>query len=297
MTGRTSADPWAQALLGGVDFTSAPRARKPITLAWGRLQGQTLQSRDARQSGHSVWVMEGIEMAETWGTFEGWLQRPGPWVVAFDFPFGLPRAFIEAQGWLGTGTAWSDVTRELARLERRELVARCRAFCAPRPPGAKFAHRATDQPAGSSPSMKWVNPPVVLMLQEGAPRLLASGVDLPALHPGDPGRVALEGYPALIARELVGRASYKSDDPRLREDAARRELRSRMVAGLESGLDRLGLRAELGVWRSTLVDDPSADRLDAVLCAVQAAWAWQQRFRRFGLPEAVDPLEGWIVGA
>ena len=34
--------------------------------------------------------------------------------------------------------------------------------------------------------MKWVNPPVVLMLHAGAPRLLAAGVTIPGLCRGDP---------------------------------------------------------------------------------------------------------------
>ena len=38
--------------------------------------------------------------------------------------------------------------------------------------GGKFAHRATDGPAGSSPSMKWVNPPVAFMLHAGVPLLI-----------------------------------------------------------------------------------------------------------------------------
>ena len=50
------------------------------------------------------------------------------------------------------------------------------------------------------------------MLHAGAPRLLKAGVHLPGLHDGDPTRVALEGYPALLAREVLGRRSYKSDD-------------------------------------------------------------------------------------
>ncbi len=47
--------------------------------------------------------------------------------------------------------------------------------------------------------------------------------------------------------------------------------------------------------REALVADPSADRLDAVLCLVQAAWASGRP--RHGLPEGVDPVEGWIVSA
>lgn len=44
-----------------------------------------------------------------------------------------------------------------------------------------------------------------------------------------------------------------------------------------------------------LADDPKADGLDALLCAVQAAWAWRQREHQFGMPADCDPLEGWIA--
>ena len=43
------------------------------------------------------------------------------------------------------------------------------------------------------------------------------------------------------------------------------------------------------------MDDGSADRLDAVLCLMQAAWAAKRR--GWGLPDDVDPLVGWIVSA
>ena len=45
----------------------------------------------------------------------------------------------------------------------------------------------------------------------------------------------------------------------------------------------------------TLVEDPSGDELDALLCATQAAWAWAKRNQNFGLPADSDPLEGWIA--
>jgi hypothetical protein len=44
-----------------------------------------------------------------------------------------------------------------------------------------------------------------------------------------------------------------------------------------------------------LADDPGADHLDALLCAVQAAWAWRCRDAGYGLPADLDPLEGWIT--
>ena len=76
--------------------------------------------------------------------------------------------------------------------------------------------------------MKWVNPPVAFMLHAGAPALLDAGVHLPGLHEGDPARVALEGYPGLLARELVGNRSYKADDKA--RAAAKRFLESLRLA-------------------------------------------------------------------
>jgi hypothetical protein len=118
---------------------------------------------------------------------------------------------------------------------------------------------------------------------------------VPGLHAGDRQRVALEGYPGLLAREVLGARSYKSDD-RAKQTPERLIARKDLVEALEQGRSRLGLRLRLShALRDDLVADPSADRLDAVLCLVQAAWAAEQP--DFGLPRPVDPLEGWIVTA
>jgi hypothetical protein len=45
----------------------------------------------------------------------------------------------------------------------------------------------------------------------------------------------------------------------------------------------------------TLADDPSGDKLDALLCAIQAAWAWTMRGHGYGAPPGTDLLEGWIA--
>ena len=137
------------------------------------------------------------------------LREPGPWVGAFDFPFGLPRELVQALGW---PRQWLPLMRHYQALDRPRSARTFKAFCDARPAGAKFAHRACDRPAGSSPSMKWVNPPVAYMLHAGVPLLIDAGVHLPGLHAGDRGRVALEAYPGLLARELIGTRSYKADD-------------------------------------------------------------------------------------
>ncbi|HEY1397793.1 DUF429 domain-containing protein [Roseateles sp.] len=265
--------------LVGVDFTSAPTARKPIRLAFGRRQGSVLK-------------LERQTAIATLEAFESWLAEPGPWLGGFDLPFGLPRELVETLGW---PTEWAPLIAYYAGLSRAEIRATFAAFCDARPVGGKFAHRACDGPAGSSPSMKWVNPPVAYMLHAGVPRLVRAGVHLPGLHAGDATRVALEAYPGLLARELIGARSYKSDD-RAKQTPERLIARKDMIEALEQGRSRLGLRLKLShAQRDELADDGSGDKLDAVLCLMQAAWADARP--DYGLPAGMDPLEGWIVCA
>lgn len=143
--------------------------------------------------------------------------------------------------------------------------------------------------------MKWVNPPVALMLHAGAPALMQSGVSLP-MRAGDPQRLALEAYPGLLARRVLGRESYKSDEPARRFCPDRRAARVRLIEALGSGLNG-SAPLDFGPWAQACLDDPGADLLDAVLCLVQAHQAWTARGERWLMPEPIDPVEGWIIGA
>jgi hypothetical protein len=239
-------------------------------------------------------VLHRLERLDSLDAFALWLARPGPWIGGFDFPFGLPRQLVEHLGW---PAQWRDCIEHYAGLTRADIRTTFAAFCAARPAGSKFAHRAFDKQAGSSPSMKWVNPPVAYMLHAALPRLLAAGVHIPGLHAGDPQRVALEAYPGLLARELIGRRSYKNDD-KAKQTPERLIARKDLLTALENGQTRLGLRIKLSnAQRDTLVHDASGDSLDAVLCLVQAAWAHGHGAPLYGLPADLDPLEGWIVSA
>mgnify|MGYP006151995977 FL=1 len=151
--------------------------------------------------------------------------------------------------------------------------------------------------------MKWVNPPVAFMLHAGVPLLLDAGVSLPGLHQADPQRIALEAYPGLLARSVLGSRSYKSDD-KAKQTPERLIARKDLLHTLEMGsaplLQGSGLRLKLShAQHDELVADASGDRLDAVLCLLQAAWALTQHqggHARYGLPD-FDPLEGWIITA
>jgi hypothetical protein len=263
----------------GVDFTCAPRRAKPITIACGFLTGNRLR-------------LEEIERHETFAGFEAFLRRPGPWIGGFDFPFSLPRELARDLRW---PTRWPALVAHCAGMDRLQLRAVLDRYRNSRPAGNKYAHRATDLPAGSSSPMKLVNPPVALMFHEGAPRLLAAGVHVPALADGDRKRVALEAYPGLLVRKQLGlRASYKSDT-RSEQTPAREAVRRQVLAALLAGKP-LSIRLCLGRSLERQVRaDGSGDLLDAALCAVQAAWAARQP--RFGLPGRVPSGEGWIISA
>lgn len=281
----------------GCDFSSRPTARKPITMALGRLL-----------AGDTVVLQELLEFASL-DAWAAWLARPADaaqsaqsaWVGGFDLPFGLPRELVEQLGW---PTDWAACMDHYAGLTRQAIREQFRAFCAARPAGGKFAHRATDGPAGASPSMKWVNPPVAYMLHAGLPLLRAAGVHLPGLQrpgEGDARRVALEAYPGMLARAVIGRLSYKSDEP-VRQTPERHQARVQLLAALESGDNPLALRLRIDAeeTRNQLLADGSGDRLDAVICMLQAAWAAARHAQGdalYGLPHDLDPLEGWIVTA
>ena len=104
----------------------------------------------------------------------------------------------------------------------------------------------------------------------------------------------------MLAREILDKRSYKSDD-RAKQSAERLIARKDVITALEQGRTRLDLRLKLShAQRDALVDDARGDSLDAVLCLMQAAWAQTQQVNGapcYGLPDGVDPLEGWIVTA
>src|SRR3954462_13620623 len=89
--------------LAGVDFTSAPRRGKPIVWAWGRWQRPGLLK------------LERFEEKTSHAAFEESLRQPGPWLAAFDMPFGLPRELVAVLGWpadwAGSMTHYAGLTR------------------------------------------------------------------------------------------------------------------------------------------------------------------------------------------
>lgn len=261
----------------GIDFTSAPSGRKPITCLQAQLSGNTL-------------AFESLTEWTDFSQFENALVQSGPWIAGLDLPFGQSRRFIQNIGWPDT---WAGCMTHVASMTRQQFRSALDDYRRDRPPGDKEHRRRCDIQVGAISPQKLYGVPVGLMYFEGAPRIYQSGVTIPGLHEGDPSRIAIEAYPGLLARTLIGRRSYKND-------TRRKQSPDHMDARVQI-LDQLTTDGVLSTHGTqvdaprSLAEDPTGDHLDSLLCAVQAAWAWQQRDRGFGMPADMDRLEGWIV--
>lgn len=265
----------------GVDFTSRPRKAKPITCAECRFDGQTL-------------TLTSIETLPSFATFESWLTTPGPWIAGMDFPFGQSRILIQNLGW---PRDWSAYMAIIAAMSREEFVKLLEDYKRDREPGDKEHLRETDRLAKSASPQKIYNPPVGKMFYEGATRLYRSPLSIEPMRPTNDNRVVIEVYPALFIRHYIGRTAYKTDTKAKQtqeKQAARIELlRALQAKAFYHEYDfHLAVTAE---FRDRLIEDAAGDELDAVICAIEAAWSWNQRNKNLGVPKSVDQSEGWIV--
>lgn len=262
----------------GIDFTSAPRRSKPITCAICRLSGDVLE----------------VESLLAWDDFHGFeavLSGAGEWVAAVDFPLGQPRRLVEALGW---PAAWAGYVARVGSMTKEEFVDEITNYCAQRPKGDKHHLRETDRRCRSCSPMMLYGIPVGKMFYEGAPRVLNSGASVLPCRPNESTRIVVEAYPALLARRIVGKSSYKNDNKTKGELLA--PVRREIVNGYEAVENPIGVQLVVpSAIRQSILDESSADKLDSILCALQLAAAARREPRRLGVPADADSLEGWIV--
>ncbi len=266
----------------GLDFTSVPRGRKPITVVETNLVNQLLQ------------VDPELICLPSLAAFEVFLNQTGPWLAGLDFPFGQPQKLIKNLGWPET---WSGYVGLIANMSLNEFEATLTTYRRSRPTGDKHHLRLTDLKARARSPMMLVGVPVGKMFFQGAPRLLQSNVSVLPCRPTNDNRIVLETYPALVARRWIGSASYKND-AKNKQTAAQAAARQNIIEGIlsPSFATEFGFGLELEtVLADRLSQDPTGDQLDALLCALQAAWAYLQSDRRYGIPLDCDPAEGWII--
>ncbi len=265
----------------GIDFTSAPRRGKAITVAEAELRDRVLN------------IAKGRDLTRT-EEFSDFLQAPGPWIAAIDFPFGQPRKLVLDCRW---PSSWEGYVDYIGCMDKETFENHLRNY-EDAESGKRRLRRKTDIIAGSLSPMQLDFTPVGKMFFVGAPLLLRSPCAVVPFRLGRTGAgVLVEGYPKLVAAKAIGKRGYKSDLPSPKSPD-RREVRHSILKWIQDyeAQQIYGLIVELdGTVASDCLDDPKGDKLDAVLCAMQAAWSWTQRCNRYGVPEECDLLEGWIV--
>lgn len=266
----------------GLDFTSAPGPRKPITCVEAELAEQQLT------------ISDDLLRLTSFSAFERFLAQPGPWLAGFDFPFGQPRRLIQNLGW---PESWAGYVEKIGAMTPQAFEATLAAYRHSRPPGDKHHRRQTDLKANARSPMMLFGVPVGKMFFQGAPRLLKAGVSVLPCHPTSANRLAVEVYPALVVRRWIGARSYKQEAKKKQipeQAAARRDI----VAALSSDDFQAYYGFSLQMSQATAAacgDDPTGDTLDALLATIQAGWAYSQRTHNFGILSDCDPVEGWIV--
>lgn len=261
----------------GIDFTSAPTKKKAITCAHCWFEGEILMLKNEMQ-----WT--------SFVEFEAFLRHDGEWIVGIDFPFGQPRRFIENIGW---PNVWVDYTRYATNLGKQGFKDALSAYRSTRQKGDKQHLRETDRRSGGVSPMMLYGVPVGLMYFEGAQRLLESPASVLPMKHSDPDRIIVEAYPGVVVKNLMGNKDNYKDEKNKSQSDRFRDKRNAILRILSKPENPYGFSI---LADKALVDDTTGDRLDALLCAVQAAWAWQRKDDNFGIPESVDVLEGWIPG-
>lgn len=264
----------------GLDVTSRPSRRKPITCAVCAFDQRVLH-------------VETVEPLESFDAFEAMLRRPGPWVGGLDFPFGQPRQLVEDLGW---PLDWEGYVGHVAGMAKQEFESALRDYWTPRPKGQKHLFRQADRRARACSPMMLDFIPVAKMFYRLAPRLMRSGVSVIPCRPNGQNRVAVEAYPGVAARTWIGARPYKAER-RKKQTPDRRAAREELVGTVESAAfaEYYGFACSCGEIGPALVEDAKGDTLDAVLSAVQAAWAYRRRESGYGMPAGCDPLEGCIA--
>jgi hypothetical protein len=320
----------------GVDFTSSPSAAKTkgktakgLTLVECNFDGECLAV-------ERMTFLNGTKAGDFTG-FEEWLRCEGAWagekewVAAIDFPFGMPIEAIEHFGWLsgGANQSWDNYVRSLHHnCESAESFRACiegwRHASRTNENGEPIRirkQRLVDRLANSGSPMNYFPPPVCPMFYQGGKRIhCASSVSIVPVRPILSGKIVLEAYPRLVANVFIGaQASYKDKSKKKHEDkvaqtqlrdqdeAAKRKNREQIVVGLKSDDPNGQMRRRYDCFVSLsdaveaeCIADNDGDKLDSVLCAVQAAWA--SKTPRYGMPQFTLSLlneqvglEGWIA--
>lgn len=294
----------------GIDFTSSPSARdsqakaaKWMTLASCNLEGKLLII-------DSFEKLNG-EKKDDYSPFVSTLSSDGPWIAGIDVPFGMPLECIEYFRWLrcdDAGQDWSTYVERCRTVNNRkkfkQLIESWRHPIKTNSKGENERvrkYRLVDKPIGAQSPMNCIRPAVGSMFYEVCGRIRSSPASIPPvrIREGET-RTIVEAYPRLVADRFIGNNNYKEADGL--EDV-RKHILEQMSCNESDSIVRTWYGVSIEIeddLANQCVKDRDGDKLDSVMCALQAAWSWKSPNR--GMPicdssvvQSVIALEGWVA--
>lgn len=293
----------------GIDFTSSPSARKTSAknAKWMTLARCTLE-------GNQLTVDE-FELlnGDTTGDFSilaSILSSESKWIAGIDVPIGLPIQCIEYFGLLRPEDkvqTWETYIRKCSEVrDRKSFKKMIESWRHPIKKNARNEfervrkYRLVDKLALAQSPMNCIRPPVGQMFYEAAKLLIASPAKIAPVRLNNDERVIVEAYPRLVADRFIASGNYKEAD-------GLEHIRQLIIDQLRLTDGNSIMRQWYGFSvqvsndiANSCVTDRDGDKLDSILCAVQAAWAFHQA--DYGTPvfqstvmRNIVSLEGWIA--
>lgn len=250
----------------GLDFTSAPKKGKPLSLAECKL----IDGKLIVDAFHEFGSAGNPPFAEynAWLNGDGIWANESEWVAGIDFPFGMPLPAISHFGWAKDvhATKWQAYMQSLFNqysefLDFKEAI-NSWVYLNERsevgnPIKVQFK-RLTDQVAHSHSPLKVTNNPYPgAMLFRGCKALIESGINVQpfslASNSGTQSKKsAIEAYPKLVAQKFIPKDSEFSElithkrnlsDARQKSDKADTETRK----NLSAAISELAVKARLSL--------------------------------------------------
>jgi hypothetical protein len=212
----------------GLDFTSRPTRKKPITCSVCEVENNKLS------------VLSFLSIPD-FNSFESFCEAEGAWVAGMDFPFGMPHVLIDDLHYPQT---WERYVAKFGSMTRQNFIDLLTDYKRKQPKGSKEHRRITDVRTGSLSPMKLYGVPVGKMFFEGAPRLAGSGASILPFVKRSVERIIIEAYPALVLTCI--NISYIVNSWARRKPDAQETTDTKMYGGRRKDFGKMGSKSNHG---------------------------------------------------
>ncbi len=265
----------------GVNFTDNPTPKRPITIA-----------HCVFKKSHGLSVNK-VESFSAISDFELFLKEKGPWFAGVNFPLGQPKQFLDK---MSLPPEWNHYIKDIQKWKQTGFEKKVKQYLSKLPKGTKTPLRITDIFAGVGSPLKATGNHSLHQFFGGSNCLLKSGASIIPCFPKKDNRVIIETLPALVARrfkvqEKTGKKT-KSDSEHIHKE---------VIKGLETPEFEHDFDFKLFIddtLKLKCIEDANGYSLDAILSAVQTAWAYNMGKPNYGIPDLQHPSiqsEGWII--